>query len=894
MIGDKTQQAVFSDRVSVWRKRGWPVFPCSPDTKQPLTKSGFRDASDRLYLIENWTGRWPDAMIGLPTGAPIGAFVVDLDPKGDVTADRLLEDLRKACGGSLPPCPMVRTPRGGYHLYFAMPAGVEIGNRANILGAPKGGAMIDVRGTGGYVIAPPSLRNGPKAVQEGCDGVAYEWMPDSSLDDFDPPQAPVALILLVVSRDRERETDDGGRVAAEPGQDSSRTPGQDAGERERKYAFAAFDRELESVRNAPKGTRNTALNNASLSLASLVAAGALSENMVRAGLEDAAAANGLAKDDGWKSVRATIRSGWKAGFAKPRDLSAVAQNDRPLSGGPRRDIPDPDDSVAPDGAPSGSGDGDGGAPFEPPGDGGDPRKVIQISAGYLPQAVNEAEAALCEAGPGPIFQRSGELVHVSRRPVRRSDGSQETQEVISAAGPAVLREELSYLARFERFDARKEDWVAIDPPPKISDAYFERSSWKLPDLHHLIATPTLRPDGSLLTKQGYDRQTGLYLTRALKGLKVPERPTEDDAEKALALLTEPFRDFPYADRDDEKTSGVGLSVAVAGVIGACLRPVLPAAPLIGITAPKAGTGKSYLVDLISLIATGQRATCLVSGVKLEEFEKALGAILLASLPLLSLDNMVQPLTGQLICMALSQERIDMRVLGMSKTANLPTTTALFATGNNLKLEGDLTRRALLCRLDARMERPEERSFDHDLMAEVRKRRGELVSAALTIARWGYLRRETARDWSLDDPSSGKAFAGFETWCRRIRDPLVALGCRDPVLSLDDVRHSDSHGEHLRILMSAWETEIGDRSLICKKAIHDAQGGMGDLTNAMEAVAGDRSGEINPRRLGAFLKAHEGSPVNLASEGEEPRVKAFYQDGKYQNAVRWQLMPVSVS
>jgi hypothetical protein len=514
-------------------------------------------------------------------------------------------------------------------------------------------------------------------------------------------------------------------------------------------------------------------------------------------------------------------------------------------------------------------------PDNTPPDGEDTRPVVRIRAGYLPEAVQRAEDILIAAGPGPIYQRSGELVHVARRPVRRSDGHEETQEAVVNVEQASLLEELAYLARFERYDARGKTWIAIDPPAKLAEAYYGRRAWRIPNLHHLIATPTLRPDGTILSKQGYDDATGLYLTWELRGLSVPDRPTRAQAEDALEILTELFRDFPYADTEDEHRKGLGLSVALAGLIGAILRPTLPSAPLIGVTAPKAGTGKSYLVDLISMVATGRRATCLVSGVKLEEFEKSLGAVLLASLPLLSLDNMVQPVGGQLICMALSQERIDMRVLGVSKTANLPTTTAVFATGNNLKLEGDLSRRALLCKLDARVERPEERSFDTDLLSEARRRRAELVSAALVIARWGSLQR-------IEHESEGRAFAGFDAWCRRVRDPLLMLGCRDPVAALDEVRAADPFGEKLKVLASAWSTEIREDSVTCKQAVQRAQGGNGDLTDALSSVAGERGGEINARRLGAYLSANEGSIVNG---------KAFYRDGNYNNAVRWQLKVV---
>jgi putative DNA primase/helicase len=350
-------------------------------------------------------------------------------------------------------------------------------------------------------------------------------------------------------------------------------------------------------------------------------------------------------------------------------------------------------------------------------------------------------------------------------------------------------------------------------------------------------------------------------------------------------LTELFNAFPYADRDDEVKAGLGLSVALAGLIGAILRPSLPAAPLIGVTAPKAGTGKSYLVDLISMIAIGQRATCVVSGVTPEEFQKSLGASLLASAPLMSLDNMVQPLGGQLLCMVLTQERVDMRMLGFLRMGSLATATAMFATGNNLKIIGDLTRRTLLCQLDAREERPEERTFESDLLAEASRRRPELVSAVLTIARWGYLRREMHPSWSLADRGEGRPFAGFDAWCLRVRDPLLALGCKDPVGALDRVRAADPLGEQLRILINSWAIELGDQTVTCKEAVYKANCGGGALLDAMISCAGEQQGEVNKIRLGKFLAAHEGSIV----EG-----MAFHRDEKCKNAVRWRLRPVQGS
>jgi putative DNA primase/helicase len=189
------------DEALAFAACGWPVFPCSPNDKRPLVgestpgkgDAGLYRATCAAAEIRAWWQRWPDAMIAAATGAPIGAFVVDLDPKGGVAAGDLLEQLRLRCGGQLPPCPIARTPRGGLHLYYAIPTGIEIGNRTNILGAHKGDAMIDIRGTGGYVILPPSIRRGHKAVNEGCDRAPYSWQENAKFGALPIPEAPAAL-----------------------------------------------------------------------------------------------------------------------------------------------------------------------------------------------------------------------------------------------------------------------------------------------------------------------------------------------------------------------------------------------------------------------------------------------------------------------------------------------------------------------------------------------------------------------------------------------------------------------------------------------------------------------------------------------------------------------------
>jgi Bifunctional DNA primase/polymerase, N-terminal len=133
-------------------RRGWPVFPCQwqgAGRKRPLIAGGFRDASTNRAQIERWWRRWPLALIGLATGQRSGVVVLDIDRKGGIEGFDTLDEIGAAI---LPVTPIVHTGSGGSHLYFRAPDD-EIRNTAGARGRGLG-VGLDIRGDGGYVIAP--------------------------------------------------------------------------------------------------------------------------------------------------------------------------------------------------------------------------------------------------------------------------------------------------------------------------------------------------------------------------------------------------------------------------------------------------------------------------------------------------------------------------------------------------------------------------------------------------------------------------------------------------------------------------------------------------------------------------------------------------------------------
>ena len=226
--------------------RGWAVFPCrSAGTrrKQPLTARGFLDASTETTIIEDWWRRWPDALIGLPTGRCSRLVVLDIDVK-DPKANGFdaLDELGLA---PLPAAPLVHTASGGLHVYFA--AGeLELRNSASQIGAG-----LDVRGDGGYVIVPSR-------------GSGYRWDPHHHFGTVVPPTAPACLWPPVASRE------------------ASRAPPVRPSRFLMPYAERALDSACRSITSAPRGEQERTLNSETFSIGSkLAGAGGLPADLAR-------------------------------------------------------------------------------------------------------------------------------------------------------------------------------------------------------------------------------------------------------------------------------------------------------------------------------------------------------------------------------------------------------------------------------------------------------------------------------------------------------------------------------------------------------------------------------------------------------------------------------------
>jgi len=139
--------------------RGIPVFPCRPRGKEPLVEGGFHAATTDEARIREWWRRWPEANIGVPTGAASGWLVVDVDPRngGDETLGGWLSKY-----GRWPATAEATTGGGGRHIVFRHVEGLRCGPLA---------AGVDLKSDGGYIIVAPSVHpTGGRYMWDGMDG----------------------------------------------------------------------------------------------------------------------------------------------------------------------------------------------------------------------------------------------------------------------------------------------------------------------------------------------------------------------------------------------------------------------------------------------------------------------------------------------------------------------------------------------------------------------------------------------------------------------------------------------------------------------------------------------------------------------------------------------------
>jgi len=273
--------------------KGYLIFPCSVETKRPVTEHGFKDATNDPDQIQQWCDQYwsyPEKYsIAMPTGEVNGFWVLDVDKKTDgmISLSTLVEtngDIETAC---------VSSGGGGQHKYFKYSSSLPVKSKTNLLPG------IDIRGDGGYIIVPPSKH---------ASGYSYDWL---NKEIKEPPEWLVDILKKNNGIKKQSQYDKNPSVPGTPKEETTA------------YGKAALENACDELRNAIEGTRNETLNKKAFSIGCLVAGTEIAEQDALQALTDAALSSGL----GRRETEKTINSGFSAGKKHPKSAP-----DKPKSG----------------------------------------------------------------------------------------------------------------------------------------------------------------------------------------------------------------------------------------------------------------------------------------------------------------------------------------------------------------------------------------------------------------------------------------------------------------------------------------------------------------------------------------------------------------------------------
>lgn len=466
------------------------------------------------------------------------------------------------------------------------------------------------------------------------------------------------------------------------------------------------------------------------------------------------------------------------------------------------------------------------------------------------EVVDQALAAL--APRSEIFRRGGCLVQLARDEVKAKGIIRPPESpTIQPLARARLRELMSDSAWW--LDGKGKP---VHPPTWAVEALMARGSWpEIAPLEGVVESPVLKPDGTVLDRPGYDPHTGLVFLPNAEFPPMPANPGREEVSQAIGLLLEAVRDFPFA-------AAAHRSAWLSSVLTGFGRFAFAGpSPLNLFDANVRGAGKSLLADVTGIIVVGRPMPRMAPAESDAEERKRITSIALAGDPMVLIDNVLGELGSAALDAALTATSWSDRLLGQNVHLRLPLKVIWFATGNNVVLRGDTSRRCLHARLESPEEYPERRSgFQHtNLLNWVSANRPVLVAAALTVLR-GYV--------VAGRPDQGLApWGSFEGWSALIRNALVWAGIEDPGETRAALQaESDRDREALERLLSGWKeaVELVGRPVSVTevlKLLDKEESGMAVLRSAIVEICAIPAGQLpKPRTLGNRLKSFSGRVI----------------------------------
>lgn len=470
--------------------------------------------------------------------------------------------------------------------------------------------------------------------------------------------------------------------------------------------------------------------------------------------------------------------------------------------------------------------------------------TIEIGGGQLRDVTAEVIEAIETAGKAEplLYVRGDSLVRI----VVDSDNQPRPGVVGVEAMPGIM----SSAANFVRANASGH--IGVFPPENLAKAIVNRGRWPFPVLRGIVEIPVLRGDGSVLDTPGYDAASGLYYRPNAPVPEIPDKPAISDAEAAAGFLLDVLSDFPFQD-EGSRDNALGLLLTVV------VREIAGIAPMALIDAPTKGTGKTRLAQLVSIAANGRELPLSPEVRDEEEWRKQITSLLIADRSVVIIDNVERTLCSSQLAAILTTSEWSDRLLGKSEVLHLHSRAIWIATGNNIRLGGDISRRAYWIRLNANLARPwlrDSREFKRELPAWAAAHRTEIVAALLTMA----------RAWIVGGrPSwSGRPLGSYEAWSRTVGGMLEYCGMNGFLSNLEGLYGQvDDEPAQWGIFFGAVFEAFGENNYFSTKALLERISGESghffgqeennSLKSALPESLGDLGDKGFSRRLGLAMR-----------------------------------------
>lgn len=429
------------------------------------------------------------------------------------------------------------------------------------------------------------------------------------------------------------------------------------------------------------------------------------------------------------------------------------------------------------------------------------RERIEVEAGEVGTMSQRAESAVVARVP------SGGFLSFSGAPVKVEVDTLPCTHLIDdqdVAPPPVLqlkpfnessmRTTIERAAIFMSRDARGHE-KREDVPANVIKNVLVNPSPRVPRVTGLISHPVVLPNGEIVAVDGLHAKTGLFLHGAAMGGLRPY--TQAEAAAALARLRVVlFGEFEFASELDADT-------AIAGLLTGFERRLMPSAPGLAVLASRQSSGKTTLARMIHVALTGHDMPVTTLSESSEELKKHLLAMLVRAPEMVCIDNIGDGMTFRSATLAsiMTSSSYRDRRLGVSEEVDVRTETLWVITGNNLQLGADEITRWMVCRLEPKTSRPEEREFRNgDVVGAVRRGRVQIIRDIVGIVA-GYL----ASGASVGDGKSTR----FKEWDRLVRLPIIWAGGAD-VTEIFRQNREQSPDEMSKVgVLSAIRDLVGD-------------------------------------------------------------------------------------